>query len=238
VIPLRDALRPRRRAVLTPGIVAACVAVFLLELWVTAEGGDTSLEAFFEQFGLVPANLTAGISTVDPTAAVSLVTHLFLHAGWLHLAGNMLYLWIFGNNVEDRLGHVGFALAYLAFGAIAAGAQVAADPSSRLPLVGASGAISGILGAYVVLYPTARVMSLVFLGFFYQLMEVPAVVLLGLWFALQLISGLASLGAQSEAGGGVAFIAHIGGFVAGAGLGLAIRLADRLRGPPLGLPVG
>ncbi|HYM83454.1 MAG TPA: rhomboid family intramembrane serine protease, partial [Candidatus Dormibacteraeota bacterium] len=162
-------------------------------------------------------------SAGDPSVAVPFTTHLFLHAGWLHLAGNMLYLWIFGNNVEDALGRPGFVVAYLAFGVLAATAQIAMDPVSTVPLVGASGAISGVLGVYVVLFPRARVLSLVFLGFFYQLMQVPAVVLLGLWFLLQLLSGVASLGAASD--GGVAVFAHIGGFVSGLAVGVVIRLA-------------
>ena len=123
-----------------------------------------------------------------------LVTSMFLHGGWLHLLGNMLFLWIFGNNVEDRLGPVPFLLFYLVGGIAAALAQVAIDPTSTVPLVGASGAIAAALGAYIVLFPRARILSLVFLGFFYQLLEVPAVIVLGFWFVLQLIDGLASLG--------------------------------------------
>jgi membrane associated rhomboid family serine protease len=147
----------------------------------------------------------------------------------VHLGGNMLYLWIFGNNIEDRLGPVGFVGFYLLGGAAAALAQVAIDPTSQVPMVGASGAISAVLGAYVVLFPGARVLSLIFLGFFYQLIEVPALVILGLWFLLQLVDGIGSLGlAGSE--GGVAFFAHIGGFVAGVVLGLLIRGSARGRG--------
>ncbi len=238
MIPLRDALPARRQPLVTGSLVAACVAVFGIEMWVSAAGGEAGLEAMFERYGVVPATLVAGLTAGEVAAAVPLVTHLFLHAGWLHLAGNMLYLWIFGNNVEDRLGRPAFLLAYLVFGAIAALAQVAIDPRSTLPLIGASGAISGVLGAYLVLYPRAKVMSLVFLVFFYQLMEVPAVVLLGLWFVLQLLSGLASLGAGTDAAGGVAFFAHLGGFLAGMALGLAVRLLDRRRRPPVRLAVG
>ena len=238
MIPLRDALPARRPALVTTALVIACGAVFLYETWVAANGGDAALESLFQRYGVVPAALTAGLAAGDLAAATPLVTHLFLHAGWLHLAGNMLYLWIFGNNVEDRLGRPGFLLAYLGFGAVAALAQVAMDPRATLPLIGASGAISGVLGAYLVLYPRAKVMSLVFLVFFYQLMEVPAVALLGLWFVLQLLSGLASLGAGGDAAGGVAFFAHLGGFLAGMALGLAVRLLDRRRRPPVRLAVG
>jgi membrane associated rhomboid family serine protease len=154
---------------------------------------------------------------------------MFLHVNLIHLGGNMLYLWIFGNNIEDRLGPIGFIGFYLLGGAAAAFAQVAIDPTSQVPMVGASGAISAVLGAYIVLFPGARVLSLIFLGFFYQLIEVPAIAILGLWFAIQLIDGLGSLGlAGSE--GGVAFFAHIGGFVMGVVVGLLIRGSERGRG--------
>jgi membrane associated rhomboid family serine protease len=147
---------------------------------------------------------------------------MFLHGGWLHLIGNMLYLWIFGNNIEDRLGALGFIAFYVAGGAAAALAQVAIDPTSEVPLVGASGAISAVLGAYLVFFPHARVLTLVFLGFFYQLLQVPALLVLGFWFVLQLIEGVGSLGASTMAGG-VAFFAHIGGFAAGVGVALVVR---------------
>jgi rhomboid family protein len=136
--------------------------------------------------------------------------------------GNMLYLWIFGNNVEDRLGRPGFALFYVTGGLIAGLSQVAVSPGSSVPLVGASGAIAATLGAYLVLYPSARIEAIVFLGFFYQLMRVPAVIVLGFWFVLQLLDGIASLGATTT-GGGVAFFAHIGGFVFGMVIGLIVR---------------
>jgi membrane associated rhomboid family serine protease len=135
----------------------------------------------------------------------------------------MLFLWIFGNNVEDRLGRLAFLGFYLCGGIAAALTQVAIAPTSTAPVIGASGAIAATLGAYIVLYPRARILSLVFLGFFYQLIEVPAVLILGFWFVLQLIDGFASLGLSSAAGGGVAFFAHIGGFVAGLLVALAIR---------------
>jgi membrane associated rhomboid family serine protease len=160
---------------------------------------------------------------------VGLVTSQFLHGGWLHILGNMLYLWIFGNNIEDRLGRVWFLLFYLAGGVAAALAQVAIDPTSDVPMIGASGAIAATLGAYLVLYPRARITSLVFLGFFYQLIDVPALVVLAFWFILQLVDGLASLGVASS-GGGVAFFAHIGGFVFGALIALLVRGARGARG--------
>jgi membrane associated rhomboid family serine protease len=144
----------------------------------------------------------------------TLISSQFLHGGWLHLLGNLLYLWIFGNNVEDRLGRPGFLLFYLVGGVLAALAQVAIDPGSPIPTIGASGAIAAVLGAYLVFFPGARVTSFVFLGFFYQLVGIPAAIVLGLWFVLQLMSGLGSLGIAQQ--GGVAFFAHIGGFVFGA----------------------
>jgi membrane associated rhomboid family serine protease len=228
VIPLRDANPTRRAPVVTLGLIFLCVVVFGWELLVTASGGDAALDAFFQTWGAIPSRISAAFAgTGDPgRAAVGLVAGLFLHAGWLHLAGNMLFLWIFGNNVEDRLGRLPFLGFYVAAGIAASLAQAWADPTSPLPLVGASGAIAATLGAYLVLWPRARVLSLVFLGFFYQLVEVPAVILLGLWFLFQLIDSLGSLGGTA-AGGGVAFFAHIGGFAIGAAVGLLARA----RGP-------
>ncbi|HUQ44536.1 MAG TPA: rhomboid family intramembrane serine protease, partial [Candidatus Limnocylindria bacterium] len=139
------------------------------------------------------------------------------------LLGNMLFLWIFGNNVEDRIGRIPYLLFYLVGGIAAALAQVVIAPRSEIPLVGASGAIAAALGAYIILFPGARILSLVFLGFFYQLLEVPALIVLGFWFGLQLLSGFAALGAET-ANGGVAFFAHIGGFVFGLVVGLLLRV--------------
>jgi membrane associated rhomboid family serine protease len=223
VIPLRDANPTHRRPLVTSAVIAACVAVFGVELAIGAAGGDSGLERFFRTVGVVPAELTGATPAAGalPPAA-TLGTYLFLHAGWLHLAGNMLYLWIFGNNVEDRLGRPGFALVFMVGGVVAALAHVAVEPSSELPLIGASGAISTVLGAYVVLYPRARVVSLVFLLFVYQLMEVPAVVLLGFWFVLQLLDSVLALDADTGAGG-VAVVAHLGGFVAGVAIGSLVR---------------
>jgi len=179
----------------------------------------------------VPAELTAAWSSgVNlPGEALTLVTSQFLHGGWLHILGNMLYLWIFGNNVEDRLGRFRFLLFYLVGGVVAGLTQVAIAPNSPVPTIGASGAIAATLGAYLVLFPRARITSLVFLGFFYQLIDVPAVIVLVFWFVLQLIDGIASLG-MTDASGGVAFFAHIGGFVFGALVGLVVRAVARRGG--------
>jgi rhomboid family protein len=232
VIPLRDANPTRRTPIVTLALIAACFVVFVFELGKLASGGSDELDAFVTEWGIVPARLTAAwASGTDVGAqALTLITSQFLHGGWLHLLSNLLYLWIFGNNVEDRLGRIGFFLFYLAGGSIAGLAQVAIAPESTIPTIGASGAIAATLGAYLVLFPGARITSLVFLGFFYQLIDVPAVVVLVFWFVLQLIDGLASLGV-TDLGGGVAFFAHIGGFVFGAVVGLIIRAVGRRTGP-------
>ena len=208
----------------TIAIIAVCFAVFALELAVQATGGEDALAALFRSYGGVPADLLAALRAgriADP-AVVSLISYQFLHGGWIHIGANLLYLWIFGNNVEDRFGRPGFLLFFLAGGIVAAFAQVAIDPRSDVPLVGASGAIAAVLGAYVALYPRARVLSIVFLVVFFQLTEVPAVLVLGLWFVLQVIDGLASLGVDDVVGG-VAIFAHIGGFTAGILIGLLVR---------------
>ena len=241
MIPLRDRNPTRRTPVITIGLIAACFVAFAVELSVTATGGDRALEAFFEQWGAVPADITRALETGDyfGPAILGMFTSMFLHGGWLHILGNMLYLWIFGNNVEDRMGRIPFLLFYLVGGITAALTQVVISPHSEVPLVGASGAIAAALGAYIVLFPGARILSLVFLGFFYQLLEVPALVILGFWFVLQLISGAAALGPET-AQGGVAFFAHIGGFILGVVVGLLLRVvgAGTVRGRPWSVPMG
>jgi membrane associated rhomboid family serine protease len=228
VIPLRDANPTRRSPIVTLALIAACFIAFAYELGVLASSGEAGLNRFFLEHGVVPADLTRSIrgGAWLSGPVLGLLTSLFLHGGWLHLLGNMLYLWIFGNNIEDRLGPVPFLCFYVAGGVIAGLAQVAIAPDSTLPLVGASGAIAATLGAYLVLFPRARILSLVFLGFFYQLIEVPALFVLGFWFVLQLVDGVASLGGTNVQGG-VAFFAHIGGFAAGA----IVAVAFRGRGP-------
>jgi rhomboid family protein len=213
-------------------IIAACFVVFAIELLVQATGGEEALADLFRTFGVVPAEVSdalRGGRVLDPPIA-SLITYQFFHGGWIHIGANLLYLWIFGNNVEDRLGRPAYLLFYLAGGVVAAFAQVAIDPRSDIPLVGASGAIAAVLGAYVVTFPRARVLSIVFLVVFFQLTEVPAVLVLGLWFVLQVVDGLASLGVEDVVGG-VAIFAHIGGFVAGMLVGLLVR---GVRPRPLG----
>jgi membrane associated rhomboid family serine protease len=226
VIPLRDANPTRRTPVVTLTLIAACAVVFAWELGILAQGGDAALARFIDDHGVVPSELAAALGRGDLLSApvLDVFTSMFLHAGWLHLLGNLLYLWIFGNNVEDRMGRPVFLLFYLVGGVAAVAGQVLIDPASDVPMIGASGAISAALGAYLVLYPRARVQSLVFLGFFYQLIAVPAVIVLGFWFVLQVVDGLGSLGAPTGIDGGVAFFAHIGGFVVGAILALPLRL--------------
>jgi len=226
MIPLRDRNPTRRFPVVTLALIATCAVVFAVELATgSGAGGDAALDRFFREWGAVPADVTGALEAGDyaSRAILGMVTSMFLHGGWVHLLGNMLFLWIFGNNVEDRLGRLPFLLFYLVGGLVAALTQVVISPGSTVPLVGASGAIAAALGTYLLLFPGARILSLVFLGFFYQLLEVPAVIVLGLWFALQLVDGAASLGG-STAQGGVAFFAHIGGFVFGLVIGFILRL--------------
>jgi membrane associated rhomboid family serine protease len=233
VIPLRDANPTRRTPVVTIGLVVACLVVFAWELGLQVSGGDAALDSFIATWGVVPADLAAAWTggSILGLETATLITSQFLHSGWIHLLGNLLFLWIFANNIEDDLGRPAFLTFYLGGGAIAGLTQVLMDPSSTIPMIGASGAIASVLGAYLVLYPRARITSLVFLGFFYQLIDVPAVVVLGFWFVLQLIDGLASLGIAG-AGGGVAFFAHIGGFVAGVVAARALLVVRRRRHGP------
>ena len=240
MIPLRDANPTRSTPIVTVALIVACFVAFAFELGRLASGGTEALDAFVTEWGIVPAELTAAWSSGSALTVetLTLITSQFLHGGWLHLLGNLLFLWIFGNNVEDRLGRFRFLLFYLVGGAAAGLTQVAIDPDSTIPTIGASGAIAATLGAYLVLFPRARITSLVFLGFFYQLIDVPAVIVLVFWFALQLIDGLASIGVTDTAGGGVAFFAHIGGFVFGAAVGLVLNAVGRRRGPAVPAAVG
>src|SRR5262249_18421536 len=158
-------------------------------------------------------------------SAPTLITSMFLHGSWMHVIGNMWYLWIFGDNVEDRLGHAGFLVFYLVCGIVAALGQIVVDPSSTLPTIGASGAIAGVLGPYFVLYPRSRVLTLVPLILWWEIFELPAIVLLGFWFLIQLFSAAGSIAvtAGSHGGGGVAFMAHVAGFVFGGIVVLVLR---------------
>jgi membrane associated rhomboid family serine protease len=207
MLPIRDFIPTRRFPVLTVSIIVVNVIAFVYEL--LAEAGGT-LEQTFYTMGVVPFDVTHNFG---PVVALSFLTSMFLHGGFMHIIGNMLYLWIFGNNVEDSMGRVRFLVFYLMTGVIAGAAQVLASPDSHTPSIGASGAIAGVLGAYIVLFPRARVQTLIFLGYFARVAQLPALLLLGFWFVLQLFNGLMSFGMTQT--GGVAWFAHVGGFVAG-----------------------
>ena len=211
MIPLRDDNPSSIAPIVTIVLIVACVLMFLWELSFGASGGERIIYAL----GVVPAvllghgQLPAELMLVPAWATV--FTSMFMHGGWMHLIGNMLYLWIFGDNVEDSMGHGRFVVFYLLCGVAAVYAQALPDPQSTVPMVGASGAISGVLGAYLLLYPHARVLVVIPFGFYLHPMRIPAGLVLALWFGLQLLSN-----AMAQAGqGGVAFRAHIGGFVAG-----------------------
>jgi len=207
VLPLRDFIPTRRFPALTVGIIVVNIIVFLYELFAEAAG---TLEQTFYAMGVVPFEV---IHNFGPAVALSFITAMFLHGGPMHIASNMLYLWVFGNNVEDSMGRLRFLIFYLITGIAASLAQVFTSPDSRIPTIGASGAIAGVLGAYLILFPKARVQTLVFLGYFARVAHLPALVVLGFWFVLQLFNGLMALGIAQL--GGVAWFAHIGGFVAG-----------------------
>ena len=206
MIPLRDNNPIRRVPIMTVIFIAVNVLVFLYEQTLSARG----FQRFVIQYGVTPLRFTDG--NITSSDALTLITSMFVHDGWLHIGGNMLYLWIFGNNIEDRLGAVRFVVFYFLGGFAAAALQVVIDPSSPIPMIGASGAIAAVLGAYLVLYPRARVQTLVILFIFIQVVNIPAAILLGWWFLLQLFNAFVSIGGS----GGVAFFAHIGGFIAGA----------------------
>ncbi len=231
MFPIRDDNPQLTTPVVTWGLIAANAAIWLL---VQGLGSEPSLMRSVCGLGLIPGELLQTLPP-GPTQMCEIrgspfwltpLSSMFLHGGWLHLIGNMWFLWIFGDNVEDSMGHVRFLFFYLMCGLAAAALQVASNPDSPVPMVGASGAIGGVMGAYIVLYPRVRVHMLVVLGFYITTFAVPAVLMLGYWLLLQLIGGFVSLGE----GGGVAFWAHVGGFGAGAILVLALRdkrLLDR-----------
>ena len=217
MIPLRDVIPSRTFPGVTIAIIVLNALGFLYEIGLT----DPELKQFVVTWGVVPAQFNL----------VCAFTSMFLHGGWMHIIGNMLFLWIFGDNVEDRMGHGRFVVFYLLSGLIAAMAHVWSDPTSVVPTIGASGAVAGVMGAYFVLYPHSRILTLIPIFFFIQIVEIPAVVFLGLWFLLQLVSGVGSalLPAGSGMTGGIAFWAHVAGFAAGAVLILAFRRPERAR---------
>jgi membrane associated rhomboid family serine protease len=226
VVPLRD----NNPTTITPyvnyGLIAANIAVFIYQLSLNRQ----ELQEFFRSAAVVPcqiSNTCPQISAQPIPEWLTLFTSQFLHGGFLHIAGNMLFLWVFGNNIEDRLGHIKFLFFYLTCGALAALAQWFFSQNSPIPALGASGAIAGVLGAYILRFPRAQVLTLVPLGFFITTIRIPAMFFLGFWFVQQAFYGIASLQAPSSVGGGVAYWAHAGGFVFGAILAPLLGLYKR-----------
>jgi membrane associated rhomboid family serine protease len=212
LLPLRDDNPTKIRPIMTVSLIAVNVLVFLYQLSLPPQEG----QLFIYQFGAIPAAVfgsqTLPSDLVAIPASLSVLTSMFLHGGFMHLIGNMLYLWIFGNNVEDAMGHIRFILFYLITGVAASITHFLMDVDSTIPTIGASGAISGVLGAYILLYPRAQVMVFVFFGIFIRMMYIPAGIVLGFYFLLQIFQGALTWGQE---GGGVAWFAHIGGFMAG-----------------------
>lgn len=238
MIPIKDYPGPRRRMPwVTWGIIAVNIAVFLYQISL-----GPAASTFMFAYAVVPVALVHGIpqtslSGVPPNLPfhtpnpvyLTLITSMFLHAGWLHIGGNMLFLYIFGDNVEDRMGHLPYLVFYLFCGIIASITQVAVNPGSSIPSLGASGAIAGVLAAYLVLFPTAGVRTIIFIVIFFTIVTIPAFILIGLWFVLQFFDGIAALSTAQQGMGGVAYFAHVGGFVTGLVITLLFR--SRLRPP-------
>ncbi|MFN3649539.1 MAG: rhomboid family intramembrane serine protease [Armatimonadota bacterium] len=234
MLPLHDDNPTRSTPVVTIALILINVLVFLYQL-------SIGLETSVIRFGLIPAELLQGadnayggrqlglppgevVQNLNP-APITLLTSMFMHGGWMHIIGNMWFLWIFGNNVEDSMGKVKYVLFYLFAGAVAAAAQIATGPGDTIPMVGASGAIGGVLGAYLVLFPGSRVIALIPLGFIWFTRALPAWIVLGFWFVLEFIRGATALGGQNA--GGVAYAAHVGGFVTGVVLGRLLGVVHR-----------
>jgi membrane associated rhomboid family serine protease len=208
MIPLKDENPTRIFPFVTIGLIVVNTAVLIVQLL-----SHPDLQQLAFSYGAVPRYLLTFKSTQPIHPAFTVLTSMFMHGGILHLVTNMLYLWIFGNNIEDKLGHIRFTLFYLLCGIAAAFTHAITDPASHTPMIGASGAVSGILGAYLILFPHARIHTLVFLGFFVQIVRLPAVFIIGFWIFIQFINGIVSKGFAGQ--GGVAWFAHIGGFIFG-----------------------
>jgi len=211
MIPLRDSNPSRTIPFVNYLLITLNVLAFLFEV---SLGRGMTMLVF--HLGLVPVNFVDDIQQMQISLGtiLPLFSSMFLHGGWMHLIGNMLFLYIFGDNVEDRFGHLKYLVFYFIAGITAAATQIYMFPNSEVPMVGASGAIAGVLGAYVFMFPTAKVLTLIPIFFFFQLIELPAFLFLGIWFLMQILSGMFTLGIGADAGG-VAWWAHIGGFVAG-----------------------
>lgn len=205
MIPLRDEIPTRRVPIVNYLLITANIGAFVL-MWLAGPYQD----ALVYQFAMIPASFTNGVDLGD---VMDIFTSMFMHAGLAHIAGNMLYLWIFGDNVEDRMGHLRYLMFYLLGGVAASLTHLLTNPDSQIPTVGASGAIAAVLGAYLVLFPGSRIVTLIPMRFYTRLTKVPAIIVLGLWFVLQLFDGVMSFGGADV--GGVAVWAHVGGFVAG-----------------------
>jgi membrane associated rhomboid family serine protease len=230
MIPLKDDVPSRSLPIVTFVLIGLNVAAYVYQLSLglaVDAAGRAAADAFIFEFGATPCRLTATCDRGDfPSPYVTVFTSMFLHGSPLHVGGNMLYLWIFGDNVEDTLGHGRFLLFYLLSGAAAAAAQTITSPTSTIPMIGASGAVSGVLGAYLLLFPYATILTLMIFGFFVRSVHIPAVIVLGFWIVLQLINGWLTVSASAMGrgeSGGVAWFAHIGGFLAGMLLLLLFR---------------
>ena len=232
MIPIGDYAGERRHfPFVNYTLIALNILAFLYEVTRPAD----ELFRLLAGWGAVPHEIVTG-TDLPPTIGVpiylTLLTSIFLHGGWLHLGGNMLYLWVFGDNVENAFGPVKYLLFYLVCGVGATAAQIAIDPGSTIPTVGASGAIAGVMGAYLIMFPGATVRTVIFIVVFFTVVYLPAILVIGLWFVMQLISGVTSLGAPTQTDGGVAFFAHIGGLIVGALLALILRRRDYGRAAP------
>ena len=228
MIPLKDDVPSATVPYVTIGLIGLNVLVFLYQASIGIGGDPRAAEAFVFEFGATPCRLTGACPVPGdfPSPIATIFTSMFLHGGLLHVGGNMLYLWIFGDNVEDTLGHGRFGTLYLVAGVAAALAQVATNPRSSVPMIGASGAVSGVLGAYMLLFPFAGVHMLVIFGFFARVVRWPALIVLGFWIVIQFLSGILTFSSTAwgagEAGG-TAWFAHIGGFLAGMALLFLMR---------------
>lgn len=221
MLPIRDDNPTRTFPLITLTLITINFIVFFYELSL-----GSGLDRFIRTYGATPSLV---LSRGFPLLDITLITSIFLHGGWLHLLGNMLYLWIFGNNIEDGLGHFGFTIFYLLVGMGGAASHVYMNPGSNLPSLGASGAIAGVLAAYLVLFPLANVDVLIPIFFFFTVVSMPALIVIGFWFVLQLLSGYLSVLSPIVGTGGVAWFAHIGGFITGLILVFLMPKKNRLR---------
>jgi len=221
MIPYKDDNPTQTLPLVTVLLIGINIAVFILQIFVEGSGQEIIFA-----YGAIPVNILHLHSTQPIPALMTIFTSMFMHGGLLHLAGNMLYFWIFGDNIEDSLGHIRFLVFYVFCGIVSAYAHAVVDPASTVPMIGASGAISGLLGAYILLFPSARINTLVFLGFFVQVIKIPALIVIGIWAIIQILSGFLSQGAEHH--GGVAWFAHAGGFLTGL-LTIKLWLPGRFR---------